>query len=38
MGKTTYSRTPATSKGINVYNLVAKSSARDLRVHFKNTY
>ena len=31
MGKTAYSRTPATAKS-------AKASGRDLRVHYKNTY
>jgi hypothetical protein len=31
MGKTTYSRNPTGTK-------VARTSARDLRVHYKNTY
>lgn len=38
MGKTVYSRNPSGSKGKLVWNLVARSSARDLRVHYKNTY
>lgn len=38
MGKTVYSRNPATSKGIPHLNLVAKTSGKDLRVHYKNTY
>lgn len=38
MGKTTYSRTPATSKGTLTNHLAVKTSGRDLRIHYKNTY
>lgn len=38
MGKTTYSRNPSSSKGNLCINIVARSAARDLRVHYKNTY
>jgi large subunit ribosomal protein L17e len=38
MGKTVYSRNPSTSKGKFIHNLVARTSAKDLRVHYKNTY
>jgi large subunit ribosomal protein L17e len=38
MGKTTYSRNPASSKGISYIYIVARSAGRDLRVHYKNTY
>lgn len=38
MGKTVYSRNPNTPKGTPYINLVAKTSGKDLRVHYKNTY
>ena len=38
MGKTVYSRNPSTSKGTSAFTSVARSSAKDLRVHYKNTY
>lgn len=38
MGKTVYSRAPSSSKGKCKFNVVAKASGRDLRIHYKNTY
>jgi hypothetical protein len=38
MGKTSYSRNPTGTKGTFPFNSVARTSARDLRVHYKNTY
>ena len=38
MGKTVYSRNPASSKGNHSINIVARAAGRDLRVHYKNTY